>query len=76
MQVEVGKKYQHFKGHIVEVITIGKNTETMEDMVVYKHLGDGNIWIRPFEMFASNEDVSQRKDNITGQKTRFVLVED
>lgn len=48
----------------------------MEDMVVYKHLGDGNIWIRPFEMFASNEDVSQRKDNITGQKTRFVLVED
>lgn len=74
MDVQIGKKYQHFKGHIVEVIAIGTNTETMEDMVVYKHLAQDKIWIRPLEMFAdTTEDVSQRKDNVTGQKTRFVI---
>ncbi len=75
MQVIVGKKYKHFKGHEVKVIAIGTNTETMEKMIVYEHLGDSKIWIRPLDMFASDEDVSSRKDNITGQKTRFVLME-
>lgn len=71
MTVEVGKKYRHFKGHIVEVIAIGTNTETMEEMVVYKHLEQNKVWIRPLEMFADEKDISSRADNITGQKTRF-----
>ncbi|MGN1012522.1 MAG: DUF1653 domain-containing protein [Clostridia bacterium] len=71
MTVEVGKKYRHFKGHIVEVIAIGTNTETMEEMVVYKHLEQNKVWIRPLEMFADENDISSRADNITGQKTRF-----
>ena len=71
MTVEVGKKYRHFKGHIVEVIAIGTNTETMEEMVVYKHLEQNKVWIRPLEMFADEKDISSKADNITGQKTRF-----
>lgn len=71
MTVEVGKKYRHFKGHIVEVIAIGTNTETMEEMVVYKHLEQNKVWIRPLEMFADEKDISSRADNIIGQKTRF-----
>ena len=71
MTVEVGKKYRHFKGHIVEVIAIGTNTETMEEMVVYKHLEQNKVWIRPLEMFADEKDISSRADNITGQKKRF-----
>ena len=71
MTVEVGKKYRHFKGHIVEVIAIGTNTEAMEEMVVYKHLEQNKVWIRPLEMFADEKDISSRADNITGQKTRF-----
>lgn len=71
MNIEVGKKYRHFKGHIVEVIAIGTNTETMEEMVVYKHLEQNKIWIRPLKMFADTGDVSSRTDNVTGQKTRF-----
>ncbi len=75
MNIEKGKTYRHFKGHIVKVLEIGTNTETMEEMVVYEHLGDNKIWIRPYDMFASQEDISSRKDNITGQKTRFELYE-
>ncbi len=75
MKVEVGQKYMHFKGHIVEVIAIGTNTETMEEMVVYRHLEQNKIWIRPLSMFADTEDISSRADNVTGQKTRFVKYE-
>lgn len=71
MKVEVGKKYRHFKGHIVKVIAIGINTETMEEMVVYEHLNQNKIWVRPYDMFVDSSDISNRKDNVTGQKTRF-----
>lgn len=51
MQVELGK-YKHFKGGMYEVLGIAKNSETLEEMVVYKALyGDGDIWVRPIEMF-------------------------
>lgn len=49
-----GEYYKHFKGIVVEIITIGKNTETLEEMVVYKHNKD--IWIRPLDMFMSKVD--------------------
>lgn len=71
MKVEVGKKYRHFKGHTVKVIAIGTNTETMEEMVVYEHLNQNKIWVRPYDMFVDSSDISNRKDNVTGQKTRF-----
>jgi len=46
------EKYKHFKGGEYEVICIGKNSETEEDMLVYKGLyGDNPIWIRPLSMF-------------------------
>ena len=76
MNVEVGKKYRHFKGHIVEVIAIGANTETMEEMVVYRHLEQNKICIRPYDMFVDASDISTRKDNVTGQKTRFEEYDD
>ena len=75
-KVEVGKKYIHFKGHKIEVMAIAKHSETLENMVVYKHLGTNEIWTRPEEMFLEDDDVSTRKDNITGQKHRFELLEE
>lgn len=53
--VELGK-YKHFKGGMYEVIGIAKHSETLKEMVVYKALyGDGEIWVRPIEMW--NEKV-------------------
>lgn len=47
-------------------------------MVIYKNLyprDDGrSLWVRPERMFL--EDIPERPDNITGQKTRFSLVTD
>lgn len=73
-EIELGSKYQHFKGNIVEVLLIAKNSETLEDMVVYNH--DGEVWVRPISMFLSDEDVSERPDNKTGQKRRFEKIEE
>ena len=51
MKVELGK-YMHFKGGMYEVIGIAKHSETLKEMVVYKALyGDGDIWVRPIEMW-------------------------
>lgn len=42
-------KYKHYKGKIVEVIGVGKHSETLEDFVIYKE--GKNIWLRPEKMF-------------------------
>ncbi len=44
--------YRHFKGNNYEVIGTAKHSETMEELVVYKHLDDdGGLWVRPLKMF-------------------------
>jgi len=45
--IKIGAKYRHFKGIIVEVIMIAKDCETLEEMVVYRELSDGGVWVRP-----------------------------
>ena len=72
MEVIVGRKYRHFKGFIIKVITIAKNTETLEDMVVYDH--DGDIWVRPYDMFISKVDKVKYPD--VEQVYRFELLDD
>lgn len=72
--IQIGQKYRHFKGNIIKVLNIAKHSETLEDMVVYEH--NGNIWVRPVSMFLSKEDVSNRSDNVTGQKYRFEIIEE
>ena len=70
MNIEVGKKYRHFKGKEYEVIAIGKHSETLEEMVVYKALyGNGDVWIRPLEMFTTKLDKNKYPDSC--QEYRF-----
>ncbi|MBO5733279.1 MAG: DUF1653 domain-containing protein [Clostridia bacterium] len=55
MEIKLGK-YRHFKGNEYEVIGIGKHSETLEKMVIYRALyGDGGYWVRPAYMW--NEEV-------------------
>ena len=76
--VEIGQVYRHFKGNYYFVDNVAYDSETQERMVVYKplyHREDGrSIWVRPEKMFLS--EIPERSDNITGQKTRFALVND
>ena len=70
MNIEVGKKYRHFKGKEYEVIAIGKHSETLEEMVVYKALyGNGDVWIRPLPMFTTKVDKEKYPD--INQEYRF-----
>ena len=55
MDIKMGR-YRHFKGNEYELLYIAKDSETLEDMVVYKALyGEGGIWVRPLKMW--NETV-------------------
>ena len=76
--VKIGKVYRHFKGNYYFVENIAYDSETQERMVVYKPLYDRedgrSLWIRPEKMFL--EQIPERPDNITGQKSRFELVND
>ena len=72
MEVIVGRKYKHFKGTIYTVIAIAKNSETLEDMVIYQH--DDKVWARPYEMFVSKVDKEKYPD--VNQVYRFELIND
>ncbi len=77
-EVKIGQVYRHFKGNYYFVENVAYNSETKERMVIYKNLyprDDGrSLWVRPEKMFL--EELPERADNITGQKTRFALVTD
>ena len=54
--------YKHFKGNLYEVLFIAKNSETEEDMVVYKSLRNGTMWVRPLSMWEELEGAKLIKD--------------
>ncbi|MBK5247127.1 MAG: DUF1653 domain-containing protein [Peptostreptococcaceae bacterium] len=55
MEIQVGR-YRHYKGKEYQVIGMARNSETLEEMVVYKQLyGDLGLWVRPATMW--NETV-------------------
>ena len=77
-EVKIGKIYRHFKGNYYFIQDVALDSETKERIVVYRPIYDRNdsqIWVRREEMFLEEIDQT-RKDNITGQKYRFELVED
>ena len=46
--------YRHFKGNEYQVLDIGYDCETTEEVVIYKALyGDGKVWIRRKTDFCS-----------------------
>ena len=72
MEVKVGNIYKHFKGHIVEVLNIGRDSSTLEEVVIYKHLENGDIWVRSMKEFIS--EVDHLKYPEVKQKYRFELI--
>ena len=56
-EIKLGR-YRHFKGNEYEVLFIGKSSETLEDLVIYRDLNGGHtVWVRPASMW--NETVER-----------------
>ena len=61
--------YRHFKGNEYEVLFTAKNSETTEEMVVYRALyGDGDIWVRPASMW----DEEVERDGVKYKRFEFL----
>ncbi len=51
----VGEIYEHYKGKRYKILSVGRNSETLEETVVYQALyPDYDVWIRPLKMFLEN----------------------
>lgn len=70
---EVGKKYRHYKGGLYEIISLAKHSETNEDMVVYKSLLFGSVYVRPLSMWF--EIVKHSSIKFGYDQPRFTLSE-
>ena len=66
----VGREFRHFKGNLYRLEGFAKDSETLEEMVVYRALyGEHGLWVRPAKMFFETVEREGKK------MKRFELVE-
>ena len=60
----MNKTYKHYKGKEYRVIGVAKNSESLEELVVYETLYNNpksKLWVRPKEMFCQEVEVDGKK---------------
>lgn len=58
-ELVIGGRYVHYKGNEYTVIALANNSETLEEMVVYRaEYGDKRLWVRPKIMFLESVEVN------------------
>ena len=74
MEIQKDRVYRHFKGDYYIVLDFAINNEDDQKYVIYKALyGDGQLYIRPYEDFASL--VNREKYPHITQQYKFELQE-
>ena len=66
-EITVGKTYKHFKGNLYKIIAFAKDSETLEDLIVYESIDKKHVWVRPKKMWNEIIDNNQTK--------RFEIIE-
>lgn len=73
-EIKLNGVYKHFKGNFYLVEDIAKDSETLEEMVIYRELYEkGELYVRPLTMFLSKVD--KEKYPSVKQEYRFELQE-
>ena len=73
MDIVINGIYKHFKGHIYKVLYVAKDSESLDDVVVYQDTTDeSKIWVRKKDMFLSKVD-KVKYPNVE-QEYRFELI--
>ena len=68
-EVKINGMYKHFKGTLHKVICVAKDSETLEEKVVYTHEDTNEVWVREKCEFLS--EVDKVKYPNAKQKYRF-----
>ena len=71
-KIKIGGIYKHFKGHVYEVIGIAKDSDTLNEKIVYKNVETGELWLRDEDEFLSKVDKNKYPD--IEQIYRFELI--
>lgn len=54
-----GSIYEHYRGNTYKVLAVGRNSETLEEVVIYQDLnGNHDVWSRPLPMFVENIEIN------------------
>jgi hypothetical protein len=67
MQIKPGQIWRHYKGGVYEIVGVAIHSETLEEMVIYKSLYDGDkykkgtIWVRPKLMWFEKVEWKRKK---------------
>lgn len=69
-KLKINGIYKHYKGDYYLVLGTCKNSETLEELVLYKALyGDGQTWVRNINTFL--EELDEDRQKTAKQKYRY-----
>lgn len=56
--IDEGTLYEHYSGKKYKIVSVGRNSESLEEVVVYKaQYGEQDVWVRPLTMFLENVEI-------------------
>lgn len=66
--------YQHYKGKQYRVLGVAKQSETLEDLVIYEALYENEtskLWARPLSVFVEEVEVDGKKSRVSSFCHKF-----